>query len=131
MIILDTHIWVNWILLGEASLPQAVLNAMDIQTSMAVSAISCFEISLLVKQGKLELPLAVDEWISEALSGSGVECLPVSCEIAQQSVALSNVHKDPADRIIIATAIAHDALLASVDSVFSSYPEIVGRLVAR
>jgi len=131
VIILDTHIWVNWILLGEASLPQAVLNAMDIQTSMAVSAISCFEISLLVKQGKLELPLAVDEWISEALSGSGVECLPVSCEIAQQSVALSNVHKDPADRIIIATAIAHDALLASVDSVFSSYPEIVGRLVAR
>ena len=131
MIVLDTHIWVNWILLGETSLPRPILAAMDSQSSMAISAISCFEVSLLVKQGKLELPLPVDEWFSEALSGSGVECLPVTCEIAQQSVALQNAHKDPADRIIIATAIVHDALLASIDSVFPAYPEIIGRLIAR
>lgn len=81
--------------------------------------------------GKLELPLSLDEWFSEALAGSNVECLPVTCEIAQQSVALQNIHKDPADRIIIATAIRHDALLASLDSVFPSYPEIVGRLIVR
>jgi len=39
--------------------------------------------------------------------------------------------KDPADRTIIATAIVHDALLASIDSVFPAYPEIIGRLIAR
>lgn len=131
MIVLDTHIWVNWILLGETSLPRPILAAMDSQSSMAISAISCFEVSLLVKQGKLELPLPVGEWFSEALSGSSVVCLPVTCEIAQQSVALQNAHKDPADRIIIATAIVHDALLASIDSVFPAYPEIIGRLIAR
>lgn len=98
---------------------------------MAISAISCFQVSLLVKQGKLELPLSVDEWFSEALSGSGVVCLSVTCETAQQSVALQYAHKDPADRIIIAIAIVHDALLASIDSVFPAYPEIIERLIAR
>lgn len=131
MIVLDTHIWVNWILLGDSSLSQPIVAAMATQPSMAVSAISCFEVSLLVKQGKLELPLPVDQWLTEALSGSGVECLPVTCDIARQSVALSNIHKDPADRIIIATAIVHDGLLASIDSVFPAYPEIDGRLIAR
>lgn len=118
-------------MLGDSSLSQPILAAMATQSTMAVSAISCFEVSLLVKQGKLELPLPIDVWFTEALSGSGVECMPVTCDIARQSVALSSVHKDPADRIIIATAIVHDGLLASIDSVFPAYPEIDGRLIAR
>jgi len=88
-------------------------------------------VSLLVKQRKLELPLPVDEWLVEALSASGVDCLPVTCEISRLSVALQDIHKDPADRIIIATAITHDALLASVDSAFPEYSELIGRLIAR
>lgn len=118
MIVLDTHIWVNWILLGESGLTRPILAAMNSQASMAVSAISCFEVALLVKQRKLELPLPVDEWLDEALLPSGVECLPITCEISRVSVSLQDIHKDPADRLIIATAIAHDALLASIDSVF-------------
>jgi PIN domain nuclease of toxin-antitoxin system len=58
VIVLDTHVWVNWILLGETSLTKPIQAAINSQTSMAVSAISCFEVSLLVKQHKLELPLA-------------------------------------------------------------------------
>ncbi|MDZ7584638.1 MAG: PIN domain-containing protein [Thiobacillus sp.] len=77
------------------------------------------------------MPLPIGEWLVEALSASGVDCLPVTCEISRLSVALQDIHKDPADRIIIATAIAHDALLASVDSVFPAYPELAGRLIAR
>lgn len=131
MIVLDTHIWVNWILLGESGLTRPILAAMNSQAAMAVSAISCFEVALLVKQRKLELPLPVGEWLEEALVASGVECLPVTCEISRMSVALQDIHKDPADRLIIATAITHDALLASVDSVFPAYPELAGRLIAR
>ena len=131
MIILDTHIWVNWILLGESGLTKPIQEAIDSQSSLAVSAISCFEVSLLVKQRKLELPLPVDEWMTEAFAGSGVDCLAVTCEISRLSVALQDKHKDPADRIIIATAIIYDALLASVDSVFPEYPELAGRLIAR
>lgn len=131
MIVLDTHVWVNWILLGETSLSKPIQAAINSQTSMAVSAISCFEVSLLVKQHKLELPLPVDEWLNEALAASGVECLPVTCEISRLSVALQDIHKDPADRIIIATAITHNAMLASVDTVFPAYTELTGRLISR
>ncbi len=130
MIVLDTHIWVNWIVYGDKGVSRAILEVMDSQPSLAVSTISCFEVSLLVKQGKLELTLPTHEWLDEALEGSGVSCLPISCRIAQQSVALSNIHKDPADRIIMATALVHGALLASVDSVFPSYPEMAGYLIS-
>lgn len=131
MIVLDTHIWVNWILGGDAALSPAVVVAMQSENRLAVSGISCFEVSLLVKRGKLELSLPVEEWLIEALANSGVESLPVTCEIARRAVALPEIHRDPADRIIIATAIVHDAKLASVDSVFPSYQELQNRLVGK
>lgn len=129
MIILDTHIWVNWIIQGESGLTKPIMNAINSPASIAVYAISCFEVALLVKQGKLQLPLSTEEWLSEALEPSGIHCLPVTCEITKLSVALQNHHKDPADRIIIATAIAHDAQLASLDSLFPEYSELAGRLI--
>lgn len=131
MIVLDTHIWVNWILGGEAALSPFVVTAMQSENRLTVSGISCFEVALLVKRGKLELPLPVEEWLTEALAGSGVESLPVTCEIARRAVVLSDIHRDPADRIIIATAIVHDAKLASVDSVYPGYQELQGRLVGQ
>lgn len=131
MIILDTHVWVNWILLGEPGLTKPITAAINSQSSIAISAISCFEVSLLVKQRKLELPIPVEEWLSEATTGSGVECLPVSCDVSRLSVTLQDIHKDPADRIIIATAIVHDAYLASMDSAFPNYIELARRLISR
>lgn len=129
MIVLDTHIWVNWIIGGDTSLPKTVVDALQSEDRWAISAISCFELSLLVKRGKLELPIPTAEWIIEATTNSGIELLPLTCEIAQQSVLLSDIHRDPADRIIIATAIAHNAKLASVDSVFPNYPELQNHLI--
>lgn len=131
MIVLDTHIWVNWILAGEAALTPAIVNAMQQESHLTVSAISCFEVTLLVRRGKLELPLPVDEWLKEALGKSGVESLPVTCEIANRAVALPEIHRDPADRIIIATALVHEAKLASLDSVFPSYQELQYRLIGK
>jgi PIN domain nuclease of toxin-antitoxin system len=101
------------------------------ENRLAVSAISCFEVSLLVRRGKLELPLPIKEWVSEALANSGVESLPVTCEIAYRAVMLPEIHRDPADRIIIATSLVHDANLASVDSVFPNYQELQARLIGK
>ncbi len=131
MIILDTHIWVNWIMSGNTALTPAVVDAMQKESRLAVSAISCFEVSLLANRGKLELTLPVNEWLAEALANSGVESLPVTCEIANRAVMLAEIHRDPADRIIIATALVHDAKLASMDSVFPNYQELQNRLVGK
>jgi len=129
LIILDTHIWVNWIVLGDAALPRAVSSAISRSARVAVSAISCFEIALLVRRGRLDLPLPVSEWLNEALAGSSIECLAVNCDIARRAVELTEIHRDPADRIIIATALQHNAQLASSDSLFPSYPELTELLV--
>jgi PIN domain nuclease of toxin-antitoxin system len=71
MILLDTHIWINWILLGPDALKPAIASAIEAADRVVVSAISCFEVTLLVKGRKLELPLSTDEWIKEALEQGG------------------------------------------------------------
>ena len=55
MILLDTHIWVKWIVNGNLDLSETIVNAMSLDSHPAVSAISCFEVSSLVKRGKLKL----------------------------------------------------------------------------
>lgn len=75
--------------------------------------------------------MPVEEWLQEALGKSGVESLPVTCDIANRAVKLPEIHRDPADRIIIATALMHGAKLASWDSVFPAYQELQQYLVAK
>jgi PIN domain nuclease of toxin-antitoxin system len=55
--------------------------------------------------------------------------LPVTDDIAIQAVGLTPIHKDPFDRLIIATALAYNAQLASVDRCFREYPELVNHLM--
>ena len=129
MILLDTHIWLDWIMKGSTALPSGIAMKIESDTRVAVSAISCFEVTHLVARGAVRLETPVDEWLQVALAPSGIECLPITCEIARRSVALPMIHKDPADRIIIATAIAHEAELASRDSKFPLYAEVAARLI--
>lgn len=131
MIVLDTHIWVQWIINGDPALSEKIVSAMTIDPEWAVSSISCFEVSLLVKRGKLQLPLPVEDWIKEGLENSGIDSLPVTCDIMHKAAMLSEIHRDPADRIIIATTLTYDAKLASIDSVFPDYKELRGRLLGK
>jgi PIN domain nuclease of toxin-antitoxin system len=115
--------------LGDTGLPSGIAAALDQDHRTAVSAKSSFEVAYLVKRRRVELPLALDDWLREALAPSGIESLPVTSEIASASVGLADHHKDPADRIILATAIAHDARLASLDALFRRYLELGPRLI--
>lgn len=89
--------------------------------TVGVSIISCYEIALAREKGRLELPCPTKQWLEAALEPSGISLLPLTPDIACEAVALSPVHKDPFDRMIIATAIAHGAKLVSVDSLFRRY----------
>jgi PIN domain nuclease of toxin-antitoxin system len=70
------------------------------------------------------LPCSVDLWLQNALEPTGIILLPLTAEIAYQAVNLSAVHKDPFDRLIIATALAYQAKLASIDGLFAQYSEL-------
>jgi len=70
-----------------------------------ISVISIWELALLVKRGRLSLNTHVGRWTEEALSKQGINLLAFTPEIAIDSVNLPQpVHKDPADRILIASA---------------------------
>ena len=91
---------------------------------MAVSAISCYEIALAYNKGRLEIDIPIRDWLSDSLAPAGIELLPLSPEITVRAVNLLSIHKDPFDRLIIATALEYGAKLASVDSLFFKYPEL-------
>jgi PIN domain nuclease of toxin-antitoxin system len=70
-----------------------------------VSVISIWEIALLVQKQRLELHGSVERWSQDALAKPGLQLLPFSPRIAIESVNLPKpMHKDPADRILIASA---------------------------
>lgn len=130
MIVLDTHIWIWWLTPDDKSLKQSWRDAITNADEIGVSAISCFEMAWLVHRGRVEIPIALDAWFAAALDGSGVCLLPVTPRVARLAVELPEHHRDPQDRIIIATAIANDARLLSADGHFGAYEELEGRLIS-
>lgn len=128
MILLDTHIWIRWIL-NDDPLPGNLLDLINTTEKLAVSSISCWEVVLLEKRQKIKLTLPIQQWLQEALEGSAVTPLPITASIAERAGLLSCHHKDPADRFIIATAIQHDIKLVSLDGKFSGYDELKQLLI--
>jgi len=75
------------------------------------------------------LSCSVDIWLQDALEPTGITLLPITAKIAYQAVNLSPIHKDPFDRLIIATALIYEAKLASIDGLFSQYSELDTQLM--
>jgi PIN domain nuclease of toxin-antitoxin system len=130
MIVLDTHIWLWWVNEDKQNLKPEWMSRIQSPEDVGVSAISCFEIAWLERHGRIALPCPRQEWFEKALVGSGIVLLPVSPVIASVAVDLPEFHRDPQDRIIIATALVYEGTLISVDSKFPCYPELAGRLLA-
>lgn len=128
MILLDTHIWIRW-LMPTDPLPPDLTELIETADGLAVSSISCWEVILLEKFNRIELPLPVDEWLKEALGGSDVAILSIDERIASLAARLPYHHKDPADRFIIATAIINHIELISLDNCFPLYVELTDLLI--
>jgi PIN domain nuclease of toxin-antitoxin system len=124
LILLDTHIWFWWINLEHHRFSVKLKDSISSSDHVAVSCVSCFEIALAAHRERLSLPIPAQEWFIEALDNSGIELIPLSPSIAARAVTLAAVHRDPFDRIIIATALEEHATLASLDTKFREYPEL-------
>lgn len=129
MIVLDTHIWLWWINNEPKVISHTRQQLIQRANSVAVSAISCFEVAWLAKHGRIELPCSPDAWFEKALAESGIMLLPITPAIAAQAVALPEHHSDPQDRLIIATALQNQAELMSDDGKFSQYIELHDRFI--
>lgn len=129
MIVMDTHAWFWWINLEHQRFSASMRTALEETDSLGISVVSCYEIALAAQRGRLSLPCPASQWFVEALEPSGVELLMLSPIIANRAVDLTAIHRDPFDRMIIATALAYGAMLLSLDGVFHHYPELQGRLL--
>ena len=130
IIILDTHLWFWYINEEFSRFPRHWREHIESAERVGVSPVSCFEIVLAEQRGRLKLPMCPDKWFEDALTPAGIELLPLTPSIAIRAVELPPVHKDPFDRLIIATALEYQAKLASVDGLFGEYKELSGVLLS-
>ena len=128
MIVLDTHTLIWWVS-GSRKLPPVTKQLLDAETDPSgevhVSAISAWEIAMLVRAGRLELTLDVSDWIAKCEAAPFIRFVPVDNRIALRSVELPSFpHSDPADRIIVATALTLGASLVTSDKRLANYDPI-------
>lgn len=127
MIVLDTHVLIWWISDPEKLSPKAFKKIKkEIKNNqLLVSSISIWEIYLLVKKQRLKLTIDTDSWLEKVENLPLVQFIPIDNKIAGKSVNLpGNLHNDPADRIIIATARENGAHLLTSDQRIRKYPHI-------
>lgn len=113
---------------GFTHLGNAWRDSLERADRVGVSAISCFEVAWLVHHGRIALPEPTATWFEKALEGSRIDLVPITPAIAQRAVELPEHHRDPQDRLIIATALVHEAQLLSADRKFALYEELKGRM---
>lgn len=116
MILLDTHVLV-WLTQGSSEMGAGAREAADqalAREQLAVSAITFWEIAMLHRKQRLRIvqPLAA---FRRDLLALGVVELPVTGEIGIEAAMLRDLHPDPADRIIVATASLNRAALLTAD----------------
>ena len=108
-ILLDTHIAL-WLDSGNERLRASTRLLIDESRlsggTVLLSAVTAWEIALLVDTGRIELDVPVEAWIKRFVDRPGIEALPLSHHAAARAYQLHRLeHCDPADRLLIATAI--------------------------
>jgi PIN domain nuclease of toxin-antitoxin system len=114
VIIVDTHAWIWWASAPD-KLSRKAQAAIDGDERIGVCAISCWEVAMLVTKGRLQLDRPASRWVRQALELPRVELIPLSPEISIAAAELEAVHGDPADRMILASALSHRCPLVTRD----------------
>lgn len=127
MIVLDTHVWVWWVNDSPelSAAARGRIEAALAEDGVRISSISAWEVALLVSRNRLRLALDVTEWIARTETLAPVRFVPVNNAVALRSVLLPPpFHADPADRIIVATALELGATLITRDRRIRDYAHV-------
>ena len=116
MIVLDTHTLI-WLDTGNQLLGNNSLKSIDqalADNALTVSAITFWEVAMLASKGRLTMDLPIEIWRKQLIEKGLVE-LPMDGNIGIKAAELEEFHGDPADRIIVATALSTGSLLVTAD----------------
>ncbi len=125
LLLLDTHIWL-WLVSGvsKALSPRlrTLIEEASANQSIRVSSISIWEIGMLAAKKKISFGTDIREWVLKALSAPGLKIEAVGPDVALESTLLpEGFHGDPADRILLATAVHIGATLITHDKEILTY----------
>ena len=124
MIVLDTHAWLWWVS-ADAKLSRTAAKAIKSAKAIGICAISCLEVATAVAKGRIQLDRDPLEWMRQALALEGAELVAISPAIAVKATQLGReFHGDPADRLIVATAILEAGILVTKDQRIRDYPAV-------
>ena len=128
MIVLDTHVLLWWASGEHTRLSAAAARAIASEQDggrILVSSISAWELAMLVERGRVALSIDTEQWLALAANVESLQFVPVDNDIAVKSVNLpGEFHKDPADRIVVATARRFAAPLVTADEKILAYPHL-------
>lgn len=127
MVVLDTHAWV-WFVSNPELLSKKAKRTIEravVDKNVFISSISAWEVALLTSKKRLLLSMEVADWIKKSEMLPFVNFIPVDNSIAVKSVNLPQpFHSDPADRIIVATAISLGVSLITKDERILEYAHV-------
>ena len=127
MIVLDTHAWIWWVSSPDLLFDDArrAIQTASEAGQVYISAISVWEVAMLVQRGRLELTIDVEDWIRHCEALPELYFVPVNNSIALRSVQIPDfASADPADRIIVATALALGTPLVTKDERMQAYSQV-------
>lgn len=110
-----------WLGMGGGDLSANARRRISVASSLHYSSISAWELARLQKEGKVVIPNDPDGFIADLTEQYGMSAIPPVDEIMLRAADLPDFHKDPADRVIIATALVHDLTIVTGDGKFPQY----------
>ena len=115
-LLLDTHIWL-WSLLEPQKLAKRLVRELENSSNeLWLSAISTWETVVLAEKKRIVIPGEVSAWIAAALKASPLREAPLTHEVAMETHRVRLTRRDPADRILVATARAFNLTLVTADA---------------
>lgn len=130
-LLLDTHIAL-WLDSGDTRLRARTRSTIDDCRqgggTIFLSSVSAWEVAMLVDAERIELDLPVEAWINRFIARPGIQMVLLGWQAASRSYELRGLeHRDPADRLLIATAIDLGCLLVTYDRRIESFARRHGR----
>lgn len=124
-IVLDTHALL-WLLADDGRLSTRAVDAIGAADERLVSAVSFWEVAMLVEKGRVELDRPVRTWTNDVLAEGYVSETVLHADTAVVAGTLADFHGDPADRMIVAAAMAAGADLVTKDGSIQSWAVATG-----
>ena len=118
--LLDTCAMI-WLGMGGGDLSVNARRRISVASALHYSPISIWEIARLMKEDKVFIPNDAAGFVADLKEQYGLAAIPLADDIMIRAAQLPDFHKDPVDRIIIATSLAYNLTVVTGDGKFPQY----------